>query len=88
LDAGLQPAMILLDMILPECDGWQFCAQQKDRPLAAVPMAIMTGLGIASDEWARSMGAVKLLRKPLDLEQLLATVRRHVQVPGEEDRPV
>jgi two-component system, OmpR family, response regulator CpxR len=82
LQSGLQPGLVLLDMILPKYDGWHFCAGLKDVPGDMVPVAIMTGLGIASDEWARSLGAVGLLRKPLDVDQLLEMVRRYV--PPEE----
>jgi CheY-like chemotaxis protein len=82
LQSGLQPGLILLHMILPECDGWHFCARLKDTQGIAVPFAIMTGLGIASEEWAEAMGAVELLRKPLDIEHLLALVRRYVQRDG------
>jgi CheY-like chemotaxis protein len=75
LHAGLHPALILLDMILPELDGWQFCAHYMESESGVAPVVIITGLGIASVEWARSMGAVALLRKPVDTFQLLATVR-------------
>ena len=78
LQAGLIPDLVLLDMIMPVQDGWQFCLQkQKDKSLAPIPMVIMTGLGIASDEWASSIGGKALLRKPIDVPALLETVRRH-----------
>lgn len=78
LGEGLEPALILLDMILPVCDGWQFCAHQRSGKGKWVPFAIMTGLGIASEEWAESLGAIGLFRKPLDVDRMLATIRRHV----------
>jgi CheY-like chemotaxis protein len=78
LKDGLQPALILLDMILPGCDGWQFCAHRKSSHAELVPMVIMTGLGIASDDWAKSMGAVAVMRKPLDIDSLLTIVRQHL----------
>jgi CheY-like chemotaxis protein len=79
-EAGLRPDFILLDMILPEFDGWRFCAHRQDSWGRAkdVPFAIMTGLSIASDDWAVAMGAVALLRKPLDVERMLEIIRRHV----------
>lgn len=77
--AGLRPDFILLDMILPEFDGWRFCAHRQDSWGNArdVPFAIMTGLSIASDDWATAMGAVALLRKPLDVEHMLDTIHRY-----------
>jgi two-component system, response regulator, stage 0 sporulation protein F len=76
--AGLVPDFILLDMILPGYDGWRFCAHRRDGwgKAGTVPFAIMTGLGIASEDWAKAMGAVALLRKPLDVTKLLDTVRQ------------
>jgi len=78
LQAGLLPDLILLDMIMPVQDGWQFCHQkQRDESLAPIPVVIMTGLSIVSDEWESSLGGTALLRKPIDVPALLETVRRH-----------
>jgi CheY-like chemotaxis protein len=77
--AGLTPSLVLLDMLLPESDGWQFFARRRQSPaLASAPVIVMTGLAIASDEWARSLGALGLLHKPIDLNTLLDVVRRYV----------
>jgi CheY-like chemotaxis protein len=81
LQDGLHADVILLDMILPQFDGWQFMGHwQKTALFAAAPVIIMTGLGIASTEWALSLGAVELLRKPIDVEVLLEAVGRCVQL--------
>jgi putative two-component system response regulator len=74
---GRAPALILLDMILPGSDGWKFIEERnRDETLSAIPFLIVTGLGIASDEWASSMGAAALLRKPINIEKLLDRVRQ------------
>ena len=39
----------------------------------------MTGVGIASPEWALGLGAVNLLRKPIDVPRLLATVQKYAR---------
>lgn len=78
LHAGLAPNVILLDMILPGYDGWQFFgARQRQAICAAAPVIVMTGLGIASREWALALGAVDFLRKPLNLEELLEKLQVH-----------
>ena len=77
LQAGPAPGLILLDMMMPGCDGWQFLDRRQPSPaLAAVPVVLVTGLAEANDEWATALGAVGLLRKPFDVDALLAEVRR------------
>ncbi len=81
------PDLILLDMLLPsgKFDGWWFLHQRQRIPaLAAIPVVITTALIVASEEWAASLGAAGLLRKPFDASALLAEVRRHVSDTGRE----
>jgi CheY-like chemotaxis protein len=80
LQSGLHPDLILLDMILPTYDGWKFFGRRRQEHLfEGIPVVIMTGLIIASVEWARSLGAVDLLRKPVEVDSLLETVRHYAQ---------
>jgi len=70
------PDLILLDMLMDDGDGWSVLnGLRKIRALAGVPVLIVTGLSIATDEWAASLGACGLLRKPFDSPDLLAAVR-------------
>jgi len=72
------PSLILLDMLIPRFDGWWFLKQyRRDSSLAAIPVVIMTGIDVASQEWSLALGAVGLLRKPFEVDQLLKQVRRH-----------
>jgi sigma-B regulation protein RsbU (phosphoserine phosphatase) len=78
LRAGTDPCLILLDMLLPGKDGWDFLTERKRDPeLAAVPVIITTALGVASPEWAHSLGAAACFRKPFQVPALLDEVRRH-----------
>jgi CheY-like chemotaxis protein len=78
LRRGTRPDLILLDMLTPVVDGWRFMEQRKREPaLAAIPVVITTGLGVASAEWATSLGAVGYLRKPVETEELLREVSRY-----------
>jgi CheY-like chemotaxis protein len=74
---GLQPAIILLDMLLPEKDGWAFIKDLRNTTLVDTPVAIVTGLPVSSSEWSQGLGAVALLRKPIETEQLLREVSRY-----------
>ncbi len=77
LRGGLEPDVILLDMLTPTVDGWQFLAERdRNRLLASIPVIIMTGIGVASPEWAASLGATGYLRKPIETEDLLREVTR------------
>lgn len=70
------PALVLLDMVMAGMDGWKFLEEKrKDATLRAVPVIIVSGLGVGSAEWARMLGAVGFFRKPLDVERLLETVQ-------------
>jgi CheY-like chemotaxis protein len=81
LPSGPNPDLILLNMLLPsgERDGWWFLSQRQRNPaLASAPVIIMTSLSVACEAWATSLGAAGLLRKPFDVEILLAEVRHRL----------
>jgi CheY-like chemotaxis protein len=75
-----RPDLILLDMLFPDgvWDGWRFLEELKGYPhLTTIPVLIITGVGIACDEWASALGAVGCLKKPVDTESLIEAVRRY-----------
>jgi len=73
------PDAMLLDMMMPGVDGWQILRLlRRSRELKCVPVIVITGLDIASPEWAKSLGAVSLFRKPIDVPVLLEEIRQAV----------
>src|SRR4051812_8460998 len=66
--------VILLDLAMPEMDGWTLLArQQADAALAPIPVVIMSAQhGLHRDAALRSARAV--LAKPFNIERLLALV--------------
>jgi DNA-binding response OmpR family regulator len=76
--AGPPPAVVLLDMLMPRPDGWDYLMQRRhDRALAAVPVVITTALTVASPEWGAALGGgAACFRKPLPVAELLAEIRR------------
>ena len=71
------PGLIVLDIMMPEMDGWEFRQRQRQDPkLAAIPVVVVTALNDASAITQR-LGAVATLRKPIELEQLSALVERY-----------
>ena len=72
LHAGL-PDLILLDLLMPRMDGFQFRAAQKSDPTcAAVPVIVLSAHASADQ-----VDAVAFVQKPFDIPQLLDTVQRH-----------
>jgi CheY-like chemotaxis protein len=62
--------MVLLDLLMPRMNGWEFLEQLRARPeLAKVPVIIHTS---APSQAPR--GATRVLRKPLELHRLLSVV--------------
>ncbi len=71
------PCLILLDLMMPGMNGWQFRAEQlRDATLASVPTIVMTGFPAAVED-ASSLGAAACLKKPIDLDDLLDAVGRY-----------
>ena len=70
------PSLILLDLLMPGVDGWQFReAQLQDPALASIPTVVMTAI---SRDYVKAgyLPGVEVLPKPFDLPQLLAFVRQ------------
>jgi len=75
------PCLILLDLMLPIMNGWEFLDQLKKEgdTLAAIPVVIASAAGKAAlTATKRAQGYIK---KPIDLELLLTTVRKFCGPP-------
>jgi CheY-like chemotaxis protein len=72
--ASPRPCVILLDLMMPVMDGWQFRRQQKlDPAIADIPLVVITATG----KRPVLIDAAELVMKPLDLKQLFAAVERY-----------
>jgi CheY-like chemotaxis protein len=75
LHAGDKPHVILLDLMMPVMDGWEFRRQQQADPaLAPVPVIVLSAL---DQNRAATVDAAAFLKKPLDFDRLLELVRQH-----------
>jgi CheY-like chemotaxis protein len=78
---GFPASLVVLDMVMPEMDGWEFRrAQRADPALAAIPLVVLTAVVNPALE-AEKLGAVAGFRKPLDVYALLDVVREVCPLP-------
>jgi len=68
----LQPDVVLLDLMMPGMNGWEFrAAQLRDPAVADIPVVVLSALGRVS-----TIDAFAFLPKPFGLDDLLELVRR------------
>jgi CheY-like chemotaxis protein len=71
----ISPQVILLDIMLPEVDGWEILGRLRAHPqLERVPVIITTVL--PHQQLAAALGAAGFLRKPVRREELLALLEQ------------
>jgi CheY-like chemotaxis protein len=75
LDEGKRVCVILLDLMMPVMDGWEFRRRQvSDSSLRKIPVIVVSAAG--RDRLAQ-IEANEYLSKPVDLEDLLEHVQRY-----------
>jgi two-component system, sensor histidine kinase and response regulator len=76
------PDLILLDITMPEMDGYEVCARLKQHPvLKHVPVLFLTALNDAADKVkAFELGGVDFITKPFQLEEVVARVKTHLEL--------
>jgi CheY-like chemotaxis protein len=78
LASGLRPCAILLDLMMPVMDGWDFRAEQLRSPaFADIPVALVSGFGFSAESMRAQFPDIELLDKPVSLPHLLDFVCRH-----------
>lgn len=78
LRTGPPPRIILLDLMMPVMNGWQFRAEQRNDPsLSRIPVIVISADNNVADK-ARAIGVHECFRKPIEISGLLATLARYV----------
>jgi CheY-like chemotaxis protein len=71
LAKGARPRVILLDLMMPRMDGWEFLRRQSADPrIARIPTIVLSGS-------ERPAGANHQLTKPVDIQRLLVLVDQY-----------
>lgn len=69
------PDLIILDIMLPGMDGWDFLTRIKEHEtLSHTPVVIVSILAEENRKKGFSLGAAKILQKPIDNEQLISAL--------------
>jgi CheY-like chemotaxis protein len=76
-EEGARTCVILLDLMMPVMNGWEFREEQRrDERLAAIPVVVITADAEAREKAAR-LEASGVLRKPIRGEDLVRTVEKY-----------
>jgi CheY-like chemotaxis protein len=68
------PDLIVLDLMMPVMDGWEFRRRQRQSPqLAPVPVVVLSGAGDTARH-ASELGATAYLDKPVNVSALLEAI--------------
>jgi DNA-binding response OmpR family regulator len=78
--AAERPNLILLDVVMPERNGFQACRELKGSPeFKGIPVVIVTSKNTDSDKfWAKQQGADGYVIKPFTPAELLGAIQRFV----------
>ena len=77
---GISPDLILLDIMMPQMDGFEVLERLKGNPdTAGIPVIMLTARKSREDmEKARNLGAVEYITKPFKAVEVVDKVLRHI----------
>jgi len=81
------PDLILLDIIMPEMDGYEVCARlQSDPNTRDIPILFLTALeGDQNEAYGIELGAMDYIRKPFNVPIVKAKIRNHLELKRYKD---
>ena len=83
---SVNPDLMLLDIMLPELDGWQVCREL--RKTMKMPIIMLTAKGETEDKVSGlEMGADDYIVKPFEVKELLARVHAVLRRTGDDGKP-
>lgn len=85
--ATKKPDLILLDIKMPDMDGYEVCEALKNNPETKnIPVLFISALGDVADKIkAFNVGALDYINKPFQFEEVKARVATHLRLKAYED---
>ncbi len=82
------PDLIMLDIMMPDMDGFEICKKIKENPKSKdIPIIFLTAKTQKEDVIKGfEMGAVDYVTKPFELSELLARVNTHLSLKRAKDQ--
>jgi diguanylate cyclase (GGDEF)-like protein len=82
-----RPDLILLDVMMPNMDGFEVCQYLKESPITRkIPVIFLTGLnGESDEERGLNLGAVDYIAKPFKIAIVKARIRNHIRLKQQAD---
>ena len=80
-----QPDLILLDVLMPGVDGGQLAGEFQASPkFRAVPVIFLTAAVTKEEIYSHAgvIGGLPFLAKPVDIPELIACLRKHLEPPA------
>jgi two-component system, cell cycle response regulator DivK len=89
LAATVQPCLILLDIQLPQMDGYAVArALRRNQALSGIPIVAVTSYAMMGDrEKTLEAGCNGYLEKPINPETFVADIERHLNLPNSVSKP-
>ena len=77
-----KPHLILLDISMPDVDGFDFCEMlKKDTTLSDIPIIFISALNTTEDKVKGfKLGAVDFISKPFELEEITLRINTHLKI--------
>ena len=86
--AETPPNLVLLDVLMPDMDGFEVCRRMKTDPrLADIPVLFISALGETHDKLrAFAAGGADYITKPFNVEEVLARAGAHLEIAALQRR--